>query len=102
MRLIDADKLREHWLENGRNEKIYDTNDFLNSIDEQETVDAESVRYGKWVFVEPGAVWCSECGMDSSLCDAETTDETKRRIANGETPNCGAKMDLGVNYEREQ
>ena len=58
------------------------------------------VRHGKWFFVEPGAVWCSECGIDSSLGDAETADETKRRIANGETPNycpnCGAKMDQQV------
>lgn len=37
MRLIDADKLREWWLENGLNERVYDTNDFLDSIDEQET-----------------------------------------------------------------
>lgn len=37
MRLIDADKLREWWLANGLNERVYDTNDFLDSIDEQET-----------------------------------------------------------------
>lgn len=35
MRLIDADELREYWLYNGLNEKIYDTNDVLESIDEQ-------------------------------------------------------------------
>lgn len=73
-------------------------NSVIEIIEQAPTVEAEPVRHGKWVFVEPGAVWCSECGMDSSLCDAETADETKRRIANGETPNycpnCGAKMDL--------
>lgn len=37
MRFIDADKLREWWLANGLNERVYDTNDFLDSIDEQET-----------------------------------------------------------------
>lgn len=39
MRLIDADELREYWLYNGLNEKIYDTNDVLESIDEQPTID---------------------------------------------------------------
>lgn len=43
MRLIDADELREYWLYNGLNEKIYDTNDVLESIDEQPTVDPESL-----------------------------------------------------------
>ena len=37
MRLIDADKLREWWIENGLNERVYDINDFLDSIDAQET-----------------------------------------------------------------
>lgn len=43
MQLIDADKLREHWLTNGENEYIYDTNAFLDSIDELPTVDAVEV-----------------------------------------------------------
>ena len=57
-----------------------------------------AVRHGYWFFIEPGAVWCSECGLSSSLDDAPRTAETKRRIAEGEVPNycqhCGAKMDL--------
>ena len=32
-RLIDADALREDWLENGENEYIYDTNAILCSLD---------------------------------------------------------------------
>lgn len=44
MRLIDADELRDYWLYNGLNEKIYDTNDVLESIDEQPTIDPESLR----------------------------------------------------------
>ena len=39
-RLIDADPFREWWLENGENEYVYDTNCFLESIDEQPTIDA--------------------------------------------------------------
>ena len=37
-RLIDADALRKDWLENGENEYIYDTNAFLDSLDDAPTV----------------------------------------------------------------
>lgn len=37
-RLIDADTMREEWLENGENEYVYDTNAVLDSIDSQPTV----------------------------------------------------------------
>lgn len=37
-RLIDADVLREDWLENGENEYVYDTNAFLNSLDNATTI----------------------------------------------------------------
>lgn len=37
-RLIDADALREDWLENGENEYVYDTNAFLNSLDDAPTI----------------------------------------------------------------
>lgn len=42
-RLIDADAMRDDWLENGENEYVYDTNDVLDSIDSQPTVDAVEV-----------------------------------------------------------
>lgn len=38
MRLIDADAMRQDWLENGENEYVYDTNAVLDSIDAQPTV----------------------------------------------------------------
>lgn len=41
MRLIDADAMRQDWLENGQNEYVYDTNAVLDSIDEQPTIDPE-------------------------------------------------------------
>lgn len=44
MRLIDADAMREDWLENGENEYVYDTNAVLDSIDAQPTVDAMPLR----------------------------------------------------------
>ena len=40
MRLIDANAMRDDWLENGENEYVYDTNAVLDSIDSQPTVDA--------------------------------------------------------------
>lgn len=43
MRLGDLDSLREDWLENGENEYVYDTNSFLASIDEQPTIDPETL-----------------------------------------------------------
>lgn len=43
-RLIDADTMREEWLENGENEYVYDTNAVLESIDAQLTV-------GRWIPV---------------------------------------------------
>lgn len=53
MRLIDADELREYWLYNGLNEKIYDTNDVLESIDEQSTIDPESLwPTAHWISVK--------------------------------------------------
>lgn len=53
MRLIDADELREYWLYNGLNEKIYDTNDVLESIDEQSTIDPESLQpTAHWISVK--------------------------------------------------
>ena len=55
-RLIDANAMREDWLENGENEYVYDTNAVLNSIDAQPTVDAVEVVHARW---EDGR--CSNC-----------------------------------------
>lgn len=49
MRLIDADELRHDWLMNGENEYVYDTNSFLDSIDDAPSIDAVPV------------VRCKEC-----------------------------------------
>lgn len=42
-RLIDANALREDWLENGENEYVYDTNSFLESLDDAPTIDPENL-----------------------------------------------------------
>lgn len=42
-RPIDANAMREDWLENGENEYVYDANAVIDSIDEQPTMDAVEV-----------------------------------------------------------
>ena len=89
MRLIDADKMRDDWLENGENEFVYDTNAILESIDAQPTVDAVEVKHGRW---EPrkdvyGFVRCSVC-HDCNIYD-DWPDGKKWNYC----PNCGAMMD---------
>ena len=59
-RLIDANAMRDDWLENGENEYVYDTNAVLDSIDSQPTVDAvEVVRCRD----------CKHCDPENYHCD---------------------------------
>ena len=90
-RLIDANAMREDWLENGENEYVYDTNAVLESIDAQPTVDAVEVVHGYWekehddLGIDRG--WkCSHC--KGSVY--EMTYEPYQYC-----PHCGAKMDGG-------
>lgn len=89
MRLIDADAMRQNWLENGQNEYVYDTNAVLDSIDAQPTIEAELVGHGRWEPLEKrfdGDIdWyrCSNCGK---LIGG--------RVHYNYCPNCGKKMDL--------
>lgn len=93
MRAIDADAMRQNWLENGQNEYVYDTNAVLDSIDAQPTIEAEPVRHGRWIWSAENGWTCSNCKFDcwhyserfdpyAPLPDAEYC------------PKCGAKMDL--------
>ena len=52
VRLIDANAMRDDWLENGENEYVYDTNAVLESIDKQPTIDAVEVVHGYWEKVQ--------------------------------------------------
>ena len=69
MRLIDADALRQDWLENGQNEYVYDTNAVLYSIDEAPPIDAVPV------------VRCKDCRMFVDNKKALVT-YCRRRLAN--------------------
>lgn len=77
MRLIDADAFKEYIDKYISVFGRYDLRDIKMFINEQPTIDAEPIRYGRW---SPDCV-CSECGevprsgMEENYC-----------------PNCGAKM----------
>ena len=91
-RYIDADIIRDEWLHGGENEHIYDTNDFLDSIDYQPTADVEPVRHARWIgteydgFADGNPVYdkyeCSNCGATFSA-----------DIQANYCPHCGARMD---------
>lgn len=88
-RLIDADALREYWLENGLNEYVYDTNAFLESIDEQPTVDAVPVVHGEWI-----GDTCSVCDKDWNYNMVADADDWGYFDPMPDfCPNCGARMD---------
>ena len=50
-------------------------------IDEAPTIDAETVRHGKWIVTTEGIVKCSECKRKFIL------------LKENYCPNCGCRMD---------
>lgn len=84
MRLIDADKLKQHysWWENEQQE-LFDS-----IVDAQPTADAEPVRHRKWNYLYSNGLLleqaCSECG--TVFEDGEAHDFKY-------CPQCGARMD---------
>lgn len=95
MRLIDADALREYWLDGGSNENIYNTNDFLYELDNAPTVGAVEVVHSEWIY-DGGDEYaeryhCKRCGNEIDL-SVEIYNEPKPKYC-GE---CGAKMDGGA------
>ena len=95
-RYIDADIIRDEWLHGGENEHIYDTNNFLDSIDYQPTADVEPVRHAHWTdatptgWITPGGdpiVVCSHCGGAKHMGGIESGAPWKY------CKDCGAKME---------
>ena len=84
MRLIDADKLKEHysWWEDFDNLKEQ-KRDFDTIVDLQPTVEAEP-KHGRWI--KCGDVY-SDGDYKCSECHKREWDETDY------CPNCGARMD---------
>jgi DNA-directed RNA polymerase subunit RPC12/RpoP len=86
MRLIDADALREEWLEWNPCETI-EANTVLYSIDEQPTIDPESLRpVGHWECKAEPFYICSNCKKEVEMfaCD-DMMDYC---------PRCGARMEV--------
>ena len=84
-RYIDADAMREDWLQNGENECVYDTNAVLDSIDAQPTADVALVIHARWIK-DGDVVVCSNCGEEHGWDEYRAT----------YCEDCGAKMDLEV------
>ena len=88
MRLIDADALREEWLEWNPCETI-EANTVLYSIDEQPTIDPESLRpVGHWVK-QDDYTECSNCECWYNSPETETADDREPYC-----PRCGARMEV--------
>ena len=101
-RLIDANVMRQDWLENGENEYVYDANAVLDSIDAQPTVDAVEVVHGRWEWYtdrcEDLFLGCDDdYGWRCSCCETplEDCDDPEMPPTLNYCPNCGAKMDGG-------
>lgn len=69
-RLIDANAMRDDWLENGENEYVYDTNAVLDSIDSQPTVDAVEVVRCKYCIRRYDTDECPMCFLiEGNYCE---------------------------------
>ena len=87
MKLIDADALIE---DVRKNSTSYFADDFAHEwVDKQPTVDAVSVRHGKWNCGDDMFEYaiCSACKWDSG----EAWEYAKKNFIY--CPNCGARMD---------
>ena len=90
MRPIDADALREQWLYGTVNDKVYEPNDVLDSIDDMPTI--ETVPHGDW-NTENNMARCTVCGeMTVHYYDAER--ESEIYLLTKRCHECGAIMTL--------
>lgn len=92
-RLIDANAMREDWLENGENEYVYDTNAVLASIDEQPTVEAVEVVHGYWDDSGRYQFLGGKKAIRCSICGCALSEGEYRHFNWNYCPVCGAKMD---------
>lgn len=90
MRLIDSDELRNDWLYNGSNERVYNANDFLESIDLAPTIDL--VKHAQWIYNTDDfspKKRCSCCGYNKPIVAGERLAQEPENFC----PMCGARMD---------
>lgn len=99
IRLIDADKSDEIIVFDKQNELLQCSvvrdyckrqREFLNKFP---TIDAEPVVHGHWITTEFYSVKCSVCGCNEDVWWADSGTHY--------CPNCGAKMDEGVEHEAD-
>jgi len=72
-------------LHNGIYAELNLLSNIINRVEAMQTVDAEPVRHGKWIFNKEKRTWeCSECHCPTdSIFDKSKTNYC---------PDCGAKM----------
>ena len=97
-RLIDADKLKEHyswWDDVNDNYKEW-KKDFDTIIDLQSTVEAEP-KHGRWMPHPEEDEWdvCSVCGVGTKRREHgfDASGEWETEYSYRYCPNCGARMD---------
>lgn len=96
MRLIDADALHKSL------EEVYEHPDsmirdsawwFFGKLEDAPTVDAAPVVHGRWVMDGRDHCHCSECKNGRNI---------KTQIGWNYCPNCGTKMDLLEDGQKEE
>ena len=89
MRLIDADKLKQHYAWwNDENKELFDT-----IVDAQPTVEMQKNKCGKWAHIGCDEWSCSCCGFIKHTEGSWKNPDAKY------CENCGAKMELGGNKD---
>lgn len=118
MRLIDADELikRHCATECGctREECGFEYNKdgcdgctFVIEIENEEPVEAEPARHGRWVYDPNGmdfnlGAWvCSECKVKNDNLGGSQRINPYHFVGSRYCPNCGAKMDGGEEHEAD-
>lgn len=104
-RLIDAEHLKKRatdWEGDCWDNYAQSTEDFLEYIDNEPTVDAVPVRHGRWTscqgLAEVGECQCSSCKTiyyEDDLYNNGETDENGcgQALLPNYCPHCGARMD---------
>ena len=94
MRLIDGDAIIIDLLDRGiEGVQTDDYAEFLQIIEDAPTVDAVPVRHGRWIPVTNGRGG-SECNQCRGYAPSY---QSGAEYNSPYCPNCGAKMDGGVN-----
>ena len=95
MRPIDADKFEVYVYTTPPeyDEESYDAGvkKVIEDIDAAPTINAEHVRYGRWIM-RGGKKSCSYCG--ERACLTRDREDFWYTVGTKYCPNCGAKMDL--------